>query len=137
MKLLQNRNKVKWTAIYSDETNLECVDGNRNFSDIDQSKIVAFIFEKDDIKISINLANGTTKLNDVPIAFKGISYRQNNRLIYIKRIRHSLGGASSNNEETTYLVGFHFTEARSNEKMIFYVNPDNSLNIELRSKYFH
>ena len=129
---------MKWTAIYSDGTKLESVDDSKAFSEIDQSKIVAFIFEKDNIKISLNLANGTTKLNDVPIAFKGISYRQNNRLIYLKRIRHSLGvGASSNNEETTYLVGFHFTEARSNEKVIFYVNPDNSINIELRSKYFH
>ena len=129
---------MKWTAIYSDETKLECLDDSRAFGDIDQSKIVAFIFEKNDIKISINLANGTTKLNGVPIAFKGISYRQNNRLIYLKRIRHSLGvGANSNNEETTYLVGFHFTEAKSNEKIIFYVNPDNSINIEIRSKLFH
>ena len=129
---------MKWTAIYSDETKLENVDDSKAFGDIDQSKLVAFIFEKDNIKISLNLANGTTKLNDVPIAFKGISYRQNNRLIYLKRIRHSLGvGASSNNEEITYLVGFHFTEARSNEKVIFYVNPDNSINIELRSKLFH
>ena len=129
---------MKWTAIYSDGTNLESEGDNKAFGDIDQSKIVAFIFEKENVKISLNLANGTTKLNGVPISFKGISYRQNNRLIYIKRIRHSLGvGANANNEEITYLVGFHFTEARSNEKIIFYVNPDNSINIELRSKYFH
>jgi len=129
---------MKWTAVYSDGTELINIDDNKEFGDIDQDKIVAFIFEKKDIRISLNLANGTTKLNGVPIAFKGISYRPNNRLIYVKRIRHSLGiGANSNNKETTYLIGFHFTERGKNDKLVFYINPDNSVNIELRSKFFH
>jgi hypothetical protein len=129
---------MKWKAIYSDETELISEDDDKSFNEINQDKLVAFIFEKDDVRISLNLANGTTKLNGVPIAFKGISYRQNNRLIYVKRIRHSLGvGASSNNTEITYLIGFHFTEQGNNQKVIFYVNPDNSINIEVRSKFFH
>jgi hypothetical protein len=127
---------ISWTAIYSDGTQIESIDNSRPYSDIDHSKLIAFIFGKDNIKVSLNLANGTTKLNDVPIAFTGISYRNNNRLIYIKRIRYTIG-AGTDNTETTYLIGFHFTEKGNNTKVIFYINPDNSVSIEVRSKLFH
>jgi hypothetical protein len=126
----------KWTAIYLDGTQIESIDDSRPYSDIDHSKLLAFIFEKDNIKVSLNLANGTTKLNDVPVAFTGVSYRNNNRLIYIKRIRYTVG-VGVNNTETTYLVGFHFTESGSNTKVIYYINPDDSVSIEVRSKLFH
>lgn len=111
-----------WTAIYNDGTELNQNDNGieHGFSEIDQNRLNAFRFKSEWLEVTVDLKKSMFIIANFPVCFKS---SDNNRLIYVKRVRHHIGTTGGvQATEIEFLIGYQYTDT-ANHKIIFHINP--------------
>ena len=115
-----------WKAIYHNGSVLPQIEGEQEhlIKEIDYGQLSIFKLELGDASYAVNLKDGTFNIRGVTVKFEE---QGNFDLIYFKRVRHTLGGASG--PKVTHHIGWQMKgdQDKPNLKRLMAVEEGNEI----------